>query len=84
MIGLKKAIIAVLVAELVFFASVLVWVFGAGYFEDDHSPILIDGNDSFTKENGVTRGEGTVDDPYVISGWDIDASPQNGVDIRNT
>ncbi|MCU0852447.1 MAG: hypothetical protein MUC90_04220 [Thermoplasmata archaeon] len=63
MIGFKKAIIAVLAVELVFFASVLVLVAGAEYFENDHSPILIDGNGNFTRENGVIRGEGTADDP---------------------
>ena len=38
-----------------------------------HEPIRIDGDENFTSENGVTGGSGTKDDPYIISGWDIDA-----------
>jgi len=49
-----------------------------------HDPILIDGNASFTHANGVTSGSGTVGDPYVIEGWDINASSANGIEIRNT
>lgn len=39
-----------------------------------HAPILIDGNGNFTFANGVTSGSGTRSDPYVIQGWDINAS----------
>ena len=39
-----------------------------------HDPIYISGNDNFTTENGVTGGSGTKDDPYIIEGWEIDAS----------
>src|SRR5205807_145249 len=39
-----------------------------------HSPITIDGNTGFTSANGVTGGSGTVSDPYIIQGWDINAS----------
>ncbi len=49
-----------------------------------HQPILIDGNSEFTFANGVTGGSGTVNDPYVIQGWDIDASTAHGIEIRNT
>jgi parallel beta-helix repeat protein len=49
-----------------------------------HSPILIDGNAGFTAANGVTRGSGTESDPYIIEGWDINASTANGIEIRNT
>ena len=49
-----------------------------------HAPILIDGNDDFTPENGVTSGSGAWNDPYVIEGWEINASSANGVEIRNT
>ena len=38
----------------------------------NHEPIYIFGNASFTVENGVFSGSGTVDDPYVIEGWRID------------
>lgn len=39
-----------------------------------HEPIYITGNKDFTAENGVTRGSGTATDPYIIEGWEIDAS----------
>ncbi|MDI6841143.1 MAG: C25 family cysteine peptidase, partial [bacterium] len=39
-----------------------------------HNPIYIDGNMAFTSENGVVSGSGTKIDPYIIEGWDIDAS----------
>ena len=35
--------------------------------------IYIHGDDAFTWENGVVKGSGTADDPYVIEGWIIDA-----------
>ncbi len=37
-----------------------------------HDPIYIYGDKDFTWENGVVRGSGTADDPYVIEGWVID------------
>ncbi len=49
-----------------------------------HVPILIEGNSAFTTTNGVTSGKGTAGDPYVISSWDINASSNTGVRIRNT
>ncbi len=49
-----------------------------------HSPILVDGNQGFTFANGVVGGSGTVTDPYVIEGWDIDASSSTGIEIRDT
>jgi parallel beta-helix repeat protein len=47
-------------------------------------PILIDGNAGFTPANGVTSGSGTESSPYIIEGWDINASSANGIEIRNT
>ena len=49
-----------------------------------HPPILIDGDAGFTAANGVTRGSGTPSDPYVIEGWEIDASIATGISIANT
>jgi hypothetical protein len=34
-----------------------------------HDPIYIGGNDQFTPENGVTGGNGTVNNPYLIENW---------------
>jgi len=36
-----------------------------------HEPIWIDGDNNFTSENGVTNGTGTIEDPYIIEGWEI-------------
>ena len=47
-------------------------------------PIVVDGNGAFVGNNGVTGGAGTASDPFVIEGWDIDASAASGITIRNT
>ncbi len=49
-----------------------------------HDPIYIDGNGNFTSANGVTGGNGTASDPYIIEGWEINASSTHGIWIRNT
>jgi parallel beta-helix repeat protein len=49
-------------------------------------PIRIIGNDQFTSENGVSGGNGTVDDPYIIEDWVIvsDGSASQGIFINDT
>ncbi|NIN65975.1 MAG: hypothetical protein GTO63_15040, partial [Anaerolineae bacterium] len=47
-------------------------------------PILIDGNGDFTAANGVIGGSGAPSDPYIIQGWEIDASQASGIEIRDT
>jgi len=37
-----------------------------------HDVIRINSNADFNSTNGVVGGNGTKDDPYIISGWDID------------
>ncbi|NIN52542.1 MAG: hypothetical protein GTN80_05315, partial [Nitrososphaeria archaeon] len=49
-------------------------VIGAKRVLIPYHPILIFGNSGFTSENGVIGGSGTPLDPYIIDGWDIDAS----------
>jgi parallel beta-helix repeat protein len=49
-----------------------------------HPPILIDRDAGFVPANGVTGGSGTPSDPYVIEGWEIDASFATGISIANT
>jgi parallel beta-helix repeat protein len=58
--------------------------FEAEYLHVEHSPILIDGNDDFTSENGVAHGSGTELDPYILENLRINASSANGIEIRNT
>ncbi len=48
------------------------------------APIYINGDTNFTAANGVTGGSGTPSDPYIIQGWDINASTANAIDVRNT
>lgn len=50
-----------------------------------HPPIIIEGNDDFTLENGVVAGNGTKENPYIIEGWEINASGEwHGIIIKNT
>jgi parallel beta-helix repeat protein len=49
-----------------------------------HSPIKIYGNSGFNASNGVLSGNGTADNPYIIEGWDINASTDEGIHIENT
>jgi parallel beta-helix repeat protein len=43
-----------------------------------HSTIMIAADTDFTPTNGVTGGNGTSTNPYVINGWEIDASIMGG------
>lgn len=36
-----------------------------------HATILIDGNSTFTFQNGVVSGSGASRDPYIIEGWSV-------------
>ncbi len=49
-----------------------------------HGPIAINGNQDFTQASGVTGGGGMATSPYIIEGWEIDATGTNGISIRNT
>ncbi|HYS73187.1 MAG TPA: NosD domain-containing protein [Thermoplasmata archaeon] len=49
-----------------------------------HQPISIYGDDQFTPAHGVVTGNGTVTDPFVIQGWDIDASSATGIYVQDT
>jgi parallel beta-helix repeat protein len=55
---------------------------GAAY--QPHSSIVIITNAGFTSKNGVTSGTGTPSDPYIISGWDINALTVNGITVFNS
>jgi len=73
---MRSLCIALLVCTL---ASTLV-------LAETRAPIRITSNDAFTEENGVVRGSGTEDDPFRISGWEIDvpAGGEYGIRIRGT
>ena len=52
-----------------------------------HSQILINGDSKFTATNGVTGGTGTVSDPYLVQGWNINVCwqcPYYGIEVANT
>jgi parallel beta-helix repeat protein len=55
-----------------------------------HELIFIEGNNDFTEVNGVTSGDGSSGDPYVIENFNIKVSisdmlyGNNGIMIRNT
>ncbi len=64
-------------------SSQLIYIDGRAY--TTHIPIHISGDSGFTSQNGVTGGSGTKDDPYIISGWYIDAGGGNyGIHISDT
>jgi predicted secreted protein with PEFG-CTERM motif len=51
-----------------------------------HDPVLIEGNDGFNGPNsstGIVRGSGTVEDPFMIEGWEISSFPSNGIEVRD-
>ncbi len=50
-----------------------------------HAPILIESDAALTAANGVTSGSGTESDPFVIEGWNVDASGSNigGIAVSN-
>jgi parallel beta-helix repeat protein len=50
-----------------------------------HQAIVITNDYEFTVENGVCSGQGTLDDPYVIADWVIDAGLDDyGIRIHGT
>jgi len=64
--------IVVGVVGLVLGAGVVAGVgVGSSGGREHHDPIIIRSNEEFTWMNGVTGGSGTVEDPFVIEGWDI-------------
>src|SRR5437667_11141080 len=49
-----------------------------------HAPIIIQSNSDFTVDNGVTGGNGTAADTYIIEGWEIASPPTYGYLIQYT
>ena len=50
----------------------------------EHEPIYIEGDEDFNEENGVTNGNGTLDNPYIIEDWKINCITYDGIVIKNT
>lgn len=48
-----------------------------------HAAIAIYENGGFTSGNGVVRGSGTAEDPFIIEGWEISSSSGGGITIWN-
>ncbi|MCJ7489549.1 MAG: right-handed parallel beta-helix repeat-containing protein [Thermoplasmata archaeon] len=72
----RKKLVALIVVITVASVSVLSVLLYTGFFEStyNHGPIRITNDQEFTKENGVTEGSGTEEDPYIIEGWRIGPS----------
>jgi parallel beta-helix repeat protein len=53
-----------------------------------HDPIMIEGNENFTATNGVTAGDGTPENPFLIEGWELNGtlnqSYDSGISIKET
>ncbi len=64
--------------------AVLIEVPGQASALSPHSPIVILGDSDFTAANGVTQGDGTAANPYVIEGWSFDTSAGPGIQVRDT
>ena len=79
---LPAAILVVLLSATLFASLVEVPEEVSAY--TPHSTIHITGNAEFTPANGVTGGSGTPSDPYIIEGWEIEASTFTGILIVGT
>ncbi|MCG2825436.1 MAG: right-handed parallel beta-helix repeat-containing protein [Thermoplasmatales archaeon] len=55
-------------------------------YPDHDDPIYIDGNSDFASQASTEgwQGDGTEGNPYIIEGYDIDASTAHGIHIENT
>jgi parallel beta-helix repeat protein len=82
--GFKRSLILVMLFGLFLASAMQLFSVGVAEAMSTHNTILIDGNANFTPVNGVTFGSGTENNPYIIEGWDINASTANGIEIRNT
>lgn len=51
----------------------------------DRPPITINGESDLTVSNGVSKGNGTEHNPYVIEGYEIDAAGNEAaIHVKNT
>jgi len=83
-IAWRRLAIVVLVIEALVVASVgVAWAIVSSP-GSTHAPILVQGDAGFNRSNGVTQGDGTAANPFIIEGWDIDASAGTGIAISDT
>ena len=66
------------------FLLIIMAVATAGRGLVPHPPIVIATDKGFTFANGVRMGSGTIDDPYVISGWSISVDRGVGIKVQGT
>lgn len=92
---IKKKLVVLIITIVIFFLSqAALFVTGRTIKETvisqelnlvPHDPIYIHGNGDFTPDNGITKGSGTANDPFIIEGWDICASlKEDGIRIDDT
>lgn len=72
----RRKLLALIIIITVVSVSVVSTVLYTDFFgsKRGHDPITITSDEEFTKENGITGGSGTREDPYIIEGWTIDSS----------
>lgn len=78
----RNVIIIILVALMLVASSLAVYVIYLRPQPIAISSVKIDGNEDLTKDNGVTSGNGTADNPFVIEGLVMRLS--EGISITNT
>jgi len=76
------AIAAMMIAASLFALFAVVPTNVSAFSSRNH--ILINGNGGFTNMSGVSWGSGTATDPFIIEGWEIDASAAHGIYVLNT
>jgi parallel beta-helix repeat protein len=54
------------------------------HYRTGHLPIYIDGDGGFNSSNGVTGGNGTESNPYIIEEWSINSTTTHGIHLLNT
>ncbi len=84
---MKKFSSVVVVSMLIFG----IFLYYDGGFENvsaytSHATILIDGNSDFASQSVIEgwAGNGSQTNPYIIEGYDINASTAAGIEIKNT
>lgn len=76
-----KSLLIISFLFVILFLIISMKVNGEAY--TPHSPIVINSNGGFTPANGVVGGNGTNENPYIISGLDI-VSFGRAIEIRDT